>query len=392
MKHNFDLMLERRHNGSMKWEAPYINKRFHTHLQADDLFYPLFIADMDFTMDSQVKEKLVNFVNEGDLGYFHVQDSFYESIINWYDAIHHINVKKDWIIPSIGTITSLHLLADLHAKDKNILIMTPVYGPFYNCSKIGHTYTLPLKIQDQEYDIDFEQLENIFKVHQIHTLLFCNPHNPGGKAWTYEQLSRLVQLCKQYDVMIISDEIHGDMLISDKKFISLIQFFDEYDRIIVSSSPNKTFNISGLSTSFTICKNEYFNQQFQDYLKKLHIEPQRIGIYMIETVYNEGRQWYQDLLKYLRRNIEMVIGRLETTDMKIMKPDAGYLVWVHLPKIKDIDQFIIDLANQTHVLLETGSRFVDHYDGWLRINTATQYELLKEAISQFVEFYNEYNV
>lgn len=390
MKNDFGSILERRHNGSMKWEAPYINKRFHTHFQDEDQFYPLFIADMDFKMDENVQKRLMKFVSEGDLGYFHVQDSFYESIIQWYDEIHHIHINKDWIVPSIGTITSLHLLTDLFARNQNILIMTPVYGPFYNCAQIGHAYKMPLKNKNQEYLIDYDELEKMLKLHQIDVLLFCNPHNPGGKAWSYEELNQLVQLCKKYQVMIISDEIHGDILISDKQFVSLIQFFDIYDQIIVSSSPNKTFNISGLSTSFTICKNEDFNKQFNDYLSKLHIGPQRIGIYMIETVYNEGKQWYYDLLEYLRQNINMTMELLETTDMKIMKPDTGYLIWVYLPKIANIDQFVIDLANETHVLLETGSRFIDNYEGWVRINTATNSDLLKEAMMRFIEFYKSY--
>lgn len=392
MKHDFDSMLERRYNGSMKWETPYINKRFQTHLQADDQFYPLFIADMDFTMDHSIQNKLMSFIQAGDLGYFHVQDSFYESIIRWYHDIHGIQVEKEWIVPSIGTITSLHLLTDLFSRNQNILIMTPVYGPFMNCAKLGKPYTMPLTYQDHQYTIDFKELENTIQTQNIHTLLLCNPHNPGGKAWTYDELYQLVQICKRYQVMIFSDEIHSDILLSDEPFTSLIQFYDIYDHIFVSSSPNKTFNISGLSTSFTICKNSEYNQQFIDYLSSLHIGPQRIGTYMIESVYNEGREWYHGLLEYLKNNMETVISILETTDIEVMKPDAGYLIWVRLPKVKDIDQFIVDLANKTHVLLETGSRFVDNYEGWIRINTATQHQLLKEAINKFVEFYNEYGV
>lgn len=390
MKHDFDMMLQRRYNGSMKWESPYINKRFQTDLKADDKFYPLFIADMDFTMDQKIQEKLVDFVKAGDLGYFHIQDSFYESIIKWYDDIHHTHIEKNWIIPSIGTITTLHLLSDLFSKGKNILLMTPVYGPFYNCAQIGHPYTMSLKYVNHEYSIDFQELEHKFQTLNIQTLLFCNPHNPGGKAWSRDELNQLVKLCKKYQVMILSDEIHSDMLISQKPFTSLIEFFDEYDRILISTSPNKTFNISGLSTSYTICKNEDLNNQFNNYLSSLHIGPQRIGIYMIETVYNEGREWYKGLLEYLQRNIEMTVSLLETTDIEVMKPDAGYLIWVYLPKVKDIDQFIVDLANHTHVLLETGSRFIENNEGWLRINTATNHDLLKEAMIQFIEFYKNY--
>lgn len=392
MKHDFNLMLERRYNGSMKWEASYINQRFQTHFTDEDKFYPLFIADMDFTMDQGIKDKLMEFVGAGDFGYFHVQDSFYTSIIKWHEDIHHTHIQKEWITPSIGTITSLHLLSDLFSKDKNILILTPVYGPFYSCAQLGKAHTMPLTYIDHEYVIDFEKLEKTFQKKHIHTLLFCNPHNPGGKAWSYDELNQLVGLCKKYNVMILSDEIHSDILISSKPFVSLVCFFDQYDRIFVSTSPNKTFNISGLSTSYTICSNEDLNQQFNNYLSSLHIGAQRLGIYMIEIVYNEGRKWYQGLLEYLRRNIEMTIFLLETTDMEVMKPDAGYLIWIHLPKVKNIDQFIMDLANQTHVLLETGSRFIENNEGWLRINTATNHDLLKEAIEKLMEFYNHYEM
>lgn len=390
MKHNFDTMLQRRYNGSMKWETPYINKRFQTNLKSNDKFYPLFIADMDFTMDQKIQKRLVEFAQVGDLGYFHIQDKFYESIIRWYKDIHHVHVERNWIMPSIGTITTLHLLSDLFARGKNILLMTPVYGPFYNCAQIGHPYTLPLKYVDQEYCIDFEELEDCFRTSNIQLLLFCNPHNPSGKVWSYNELNQLVKLCRKYQVMILSDEIHSDILITNKKFTSFIEFFDDYDRIWVSTSPNKTFNISGLSTSYTICKNVDLNNRFNAYLSSLHISPQRIGIYMIETVYDEGREWYKGLLEYLRLNIEMVISILKTTDIKVMKPDAGYLIWAYLPKVNDMDRFVVCLANQTNVLLETGSRFIENNDGWLRINCATNHDLLNEAMIQFVEFYKIY--
>lgn len=389
MKNDFEQLLERRYNGSMKWESEYIKKRFHVSIDHQDKFYPLFIADMDFCMDKNVQNRLIDFVQKGDFGYFHIQDSFYDSIIHWYEDIHQEHIKKQWLTATCGTITSMHLLCDCFSKGKNILLMTPIYGPFQNCANRGHAYHYALHYQDGRYHICFEELETILQSKSIHTLLLCNPHNPGGISWSHDELEQLVLLCKKYDIYIFSDEIHGDLQISKNHMVSLVHFFEKYDKIVVCSSPNKTFNISGLSTSYTICGCQAINEQLNTYLASLHLGVQRLGIYAIECVYTYGKQWYYDLLEYLKRNMNMTISYLSQY-MEVMLPDAGYLIWVRLPKVKDVDKFVMDLAKDTLVLVETGSRFVDNYQGWIRINTATQHDLLQEAMEKLVNYYQEY--
>lgn len=390
MKEMFDRILHRKNNGSMKWETEYIKKRFQLELTDHDDFYPLFIADMDFELCPEVLEKFHQYYKNPDFGYFHIQSSFFESIVNWYKDIHHITINKDWIIPSIGTITSLHLVCDMLARNREVLYFTPIYGPFQNCANLGKKKSLPLLLKDNKYQIDFEKLEELFKTHGIKVLLFCNPHNPGGRMWKRGELQKLVSLCQQYHVTILSDEIHGDFEICDERFVSLIEFHDQYDQIIVSSSPNKTFNISGLSTSYLICANPKIIQEYGAYFNQLHLGCNRMGIWMVEAVYNYGKEWYYQLLEYLKENIQSAVDIMQKNDIQVMRPECGYLIWIHVSKVKNIDRFIIELAKETHVLLETGSRFVDNYEGWIRINVATRKDIVETAIKKFVKFYSEY--
>ena len=383
-------IMNRRNNSSMKWDYQYIKKRFLIDVDDHSTFYPLFIADMDYKMDEKIKKQLHQLVEEPDFGYYFTKDSFYTSIINWYQDIHNIHLLKEWIVPSLGTIASLHLACDMVAKDKDIVIMTPVYGPFLNAAKIGNPIKVPLLLKSHQYSIDFVKLENTFKDNDVHALLLCNPHNPGGKTWSEEELHALVLLCKQYNVTIISDEIHGDFQLTDKKYTSLIEYSHIYHNIIVSTSPNKTFNISGLSTSFILCADESLRKKYENYLSRLHLGCNRLGMDMIEYVYTYGKDWYHQVLEDIKTNVSTIVEVTKEAGCDVMIPEGGFLVWIHLPKIKDVNQFILDLAKDTHVLLETGTRFVDDYDGWVRINAATSIEIINDAMSLFQNYYKNY--
>ena len=383
-------IMNRRNNSSMKWDYKYIKKRFLIDVNDDSTFYPLFIADMDFQMDKNIKENLHQLVEEPDFGYYFTKESFFESIIDWYKDIHSIDIHKDWIVPSVGTIASMHLACDMLVNNEDVLIFTPVYGPFFNCSKIGNPKSLPLLLHNGQYSIDYVNLEKLFKEQNIKVLLFCNPHNPGGKTWDKDELYKLVLLCKQYNVTILSDEIHGDFILTEKKYTSLIEYSDIYDQIIVSTSPNKTFNISGLSTSFVLCANKELKARYESYLAKLHLGCNRLGMDMIEYVYTYGKDWYLDVLKVIKNNVNEIVEQAKEAGCEVMIPEGGFLVWVHLPGIKDVSQFILDLAKDTHVLLETGARFVDNYDGWVRINAATSSELVNTAMTLFKNYYKNY--
>ncbi|MBS6007954.1 MAG: aminotransferase class I/II-fold pyridoxal phosphate-dependent enzyme [Clostridium baratii] len=388
--YNFEDILDRKNNGSKKWSKEYIKKRFK--LEDTEEIYPLFIADMDFKLPEEIIEPVLDNIKSGDFGYFDVKNSFYNSVKEWYKEQYKCDIKKEWIVPSIGALTSMNLIIEniFDINDK-ILIFTPVYGPFKDVIK-NNNMTLvchKLFIKDNRYYIDFEKLES--QLEDVRGIILCNPHNPSGRCWSKEELERLLSLCNKKNITIISDEVHGDLTLKNNKFISLAKYLDNQKNIIVISSPNKTFNIAGLNISTFLCSSKILRENLEDEFNKRKMHVNRLGCDFSTICYKNGYKWVEALKANLTENMELAIDIIKNTDIEIIEPEAGYLLWVKLPHINNIDDFIIELANNKKVLLETGSRFIENYEGFLRINIATSKEILKEAMLRLVNFYNSYN-
>lgn len=388
--YSFEEILDRKDNGSKKWSREYINKRFKI---SDEENYPLFIADMDYKLPEEIINPINELITKGDFGYFDVIDSFYDSVIWWYKKNYSCSIKKEWIVPSIGALSSMHLIVEkIFNKKDNLLIFTPVYGPFKDVviNNNMNLYKYKLKIHKDRYYIDFKELNEFIKKNNINGIIFCNPHNPSGRCWSKDELDKLVSLCKQNNIKIISDEVHGDLVLGENKFNSLSGYLEENDNIIVISSPNKTFNIAGLNISTFLCGNPelklILENEFNN--RKLHVN--RFGIEVLTICYNTGFQWVEALRKNIKENMDMVINKIDIEGVEIMMPESGYLLWVKLDKVNDVDKFILELAKEKKVLLETGSRFINDYEGFVRINVATSKSILEEAMDRFVDFYKEY--
>lgn len=388
--YNFEDILDRKNNGSKKWSEEYIKKRFK--LEDTEEIYPLFIADMDFKLPEEIISPVLDNITSGDFGYFDVKNSFYNSVKEWYKEQYNCDIKREWIVPSIGALTSMNLIIEniFDINDK-ILIFTPVYGPFKDVIK-NNNMTLvchKLFIKDNRYYIDFEKLES--QLEDVRGIILCNPHNPSGRCWSKEELERLLSLCNKKNIIIISDEVHGDLTLKNNKFISLSKYLDNQKNIIVISSPNKTFNIAGLNISTFLCSSKILRENLENEFNKRKMHVNRLGCDFSTICYKNGYKWVEALKANLTENMELAIDIIKNTNIEIIEPEAGYLLWVKLPHINNIDDFIIDLANNKKVLLETGSRFIENYEGFLRINIATSKEILKEAMLRLVNFYNSYN-
>lgn len=388
--YNFEDILDRKNNGSKKWSEEYIKKRFK--LEDTEEIYPLFIADMDFKLPDEIIRPVLDNIMSGDFGYFDVKDSFYNSIKKWYKEQYKCDVKREWIVPSIGALTSMNLIVEnIFDKNDKILIFTPVYGPFKDAIK-NNNMTLvchKLFIKDNRYYIDFEKLESQLK--DVRGIILCNPHNPSGRCWSKDELERLIGLCNKNNITIISDEVHGDLTLKDNKFISLAKYLDNQKNIIVISSPNKTFNIAGLNISTFLCSNKILREHLEDEFNKRKMHVNRLGCDFSTICYKNGYKWLEALKANLNENMNLAIDIIKNTNIEIIEPEAGYLLWVKLTYISNIDDFVIELANNKKVLLETGSRFIENYEGFLRINIATSKEILREAMLRLVDFYNSYN-
>jgi len=381
--------LNRKNNGSMKWDLEYIQPRFGT---KQTKVYPLFIADMDYQWEPTLLDKYIEYCNSPDFGYFHVQKNFYDAVVNWYEDIHQLKLEKEWIVPSVGTVTSMHFLTNIFSKNQGVLYFSPVYGPFSNCAKLGNPVSCFMNLgENLRYWIDWDKLEQSIVLDNITTILFCNPHNPSGQAWSRKELEKLMCLVRKYDLYLFSDEIHGDLYVGQNRFISMIDLANEEDKVAVCTSANKTFNLSGLTTSYILTKHIRIQKQVKDFFSQLHIEVNRMGIEMTTLCYQSGRNWLEILNEQIKENISLLQSILGELPMcQVILPDYGYLVWVKLSEEINSELFVDDLAEKTGVLLEKGSRFKNNYDQFIRINVATDPQLLEEALSITANFLNNY--
>lgn len=387
--YNFQDILTREQNGSKKWNPEYISRRFPNHKKP---YYPLFIADMDYELPTEITSEFMRFIQRGDFGYFDILEDFNKSIIYWYKKFTNREIKDEWILPGIGTLASMNIVVKsiLEVGDST-LIFTPVYGPFKDIiiNNDLNLITQSLNLKNNRYYIDFEELENNIVQNNLKCVLFCNPHNPSGRVWSYEELNKLVKLCKKYDVLLISDEVHSDLVLQGNTFISMENFFSIYKNIVVSSSPNKTFNLAGLSASYLLIPNNKIHEKVKNEFSNNKLGINRVGYKFLTACYENGEDWVRELKINIEENINLVKSILNIEDIKFMEPEAGYLVWVKLEKVKDTLDFVETLARETGVLVETGTRFVGSEEGYIRINTATSKDILAESMKLLTFFYSK---
>lgn len=388
--YNFEDILQRRNNGSKKWNEEYIEKRFKVKDAAN--YYPLFIADMDFKLPKEVIEPLMEFIALGDFGYFDIKEEFYNSILKWYKDRYKSEIKREWIVPSIGALSTMNVMVDkLFKKGDSILVFTPAYGPFKDVvlNNRMNLVSYKMKLNNNKYTLDFKEVKALVEKEDIKGLIICNPHNPSGRCWSKEEINEIINICMEKNIIIISDEVHGDLDLGNN-FNTFSDYLNQYKNIIVLSSPNKTFNIAGLEISTFLCNNEEMRNSLEEELSKRKLHPNRVGTRALTLCYENGSLWVDELIKNIKENLDLTLDMLNVDGISTMAPDAGYLLWVKFDNISDIDDFIIKLAQEKKVLLETGSRFIKDHEGYLRINVATSKAILKEAIPMVVEFYKEY--
>ena len=385
--YNFEDILYREENGSKKWNKEYINKRFPNHKTP---CYPLFIADMDYKLPDEILSKFINTIQYGDFGYFDVLDKFNESIVNWYKNLNDIDIDKKLILPGIGTLASMNIVVKaLLNKNDNVLIFTPVYGPFKDIVENNGLNLVKQKLDEKNnrYYIDFEKLEANIIQYNLKCILMCNPHNPSGRVWSYEEIKKIVSLCKKYKLILLSDEVHSDLVL-DRKFVSMVTFANEYENIIVSSSPNKTFNLAGVCGSYLLIKNKDIYNKVQCEFTKNKLGINRLGYEFMTSCYENGQNWVNLLREKIKEHLNILESTLVNKGIQIMIPEAGYLVWLRLDKVNDSLTFVEELARETGVLLESGTRFIESENGYVRINLATSRCILEKAMKELDKFYD----
>ena len=324
MKFNFDKIIDRTNNFSAKWSE--MNKNFGT-----NNLLPMWVADMDFLTAPCVMEALKDRLEQGIFGYTTRPSSYNESIVNWLDNRFSWKINQEWLMFSPAVITSISLLIqNLTQKNDKIMIQEPVYSPFHNIveSNERNLVISPLvKLDDGSYVMDYEDIEA--KIKDVKVFILCNPHNPVGRVWTREELTRLGEICLKHNVLVISDEIHSDIILKNHKHTPFASISKEFrENTITCMAPTKTFNLAGLQSSFLVISNPYYYEVMDKAFSILDIKRNNaFSLVATEAAYNYGEDWLYELIKYIEDNVDFAIDYIKNhmPQLKVKKPEGTYL-------------------------------------------------------------------
>ncbi|CDG88286.1 MalY/PatB family protein [Xenorhabdus bovienii] len=385
MTYDFDDVIDFSKSHLLKWEypSPYLPSN------TDEAPLPLWIADMDFQCPIEVRNALHNSINQGVFGYSKASDSLFEAIMQWQLQHHRWPVKEEWIIQSPGVVNSLSLIIQTFTQlGDEILIQPPIYSPFYQCALLNgrRIVTAPLVEKELGYTLDLDVFEAAITPN---TKLFflCNPHNPTGYVWSKDELTAMGDICLRHGIMIISDEIHQDLILStDKNYLPFANICDEFsDTCITCTSPSKTFNMAGLQTSNLFIANKKIRKKLKHTYTccSLHI-PNRLGLVACEAAYRYGASWLAELLRYLRDNrmlLQQCLGQL--SKVRLFDADALYLGWMDFRNSGIAPENLQhELLNRAHLWLDDGIKFGADYAGFARINFACSRSTIDTAIQR----------
>lgn len=382
MIYHFEQTKDRHHSASIKWE------------QTKDIFgeenlLPMWVADMDFEPPKEVHEALKKRIEHGIYGYTFVPESTTNAIVNWLKKRHDWTVDPSWILYNTGVVPSIStaIQAFTEPGDK-ILLQTPVYAPFMVKVKLNNRVIVnsPLQLKNNRYEINFTDFEEKLK-QGVKLFLLCNPHNPGGRVWTIDELKQIADLCIKYNCLIISDEIHSDLVYKPNKHIPIASIDEKYkDHVITFIAPSKTFNIAGLQTSSAIIPNQKLSKKFELTLNKLgYYTLNTFGIFATEAAYLHGEEWLEQLLDYLKENIKIAQQFIEKEipQIEVMKPDATYLLWLNCRKMSLSDEEIKNaLIHKGKLALEPGPKYGPGGEGFVRMNIACGRNTLHEGLQR----------
>lgn len=388
MNYNFDELVDRRHTDALKLEA--LQPRW----GRTDLL-PLWVADMDFKTPPFIMEAIHQRCENGILGYTVCPQSYYQAIIRWVKERYNFEVEQKYItfIPGIvpGIAMALHCFTKPGDK---VLIQPPVYHPFRIVTReSGRTVVNnPLRINSEGiYEMDFDNLRQ--QIAGCSVMILCNPHNPGGRVWTSEELSTVADICHENNVLVISDEIHADLTFSPHQHIPFAMV-SERARMnsITFMSPSKAFNMPGMSSSHSIIFNDELREKFNQFLEGNEFNNCHVFSYVtVEAAYSNGTEWLDQVKDYIQKNMDFVEEYLQQNmpRIKTMRPQASYLVFLdcrdlNMGSQKELENFFVDKA---HLALNSGTIFGQEGEGFMRLNVATPRSILEKAMEQLQKAY-----
>ena len=385
-----EYLVERKGTYSLKWDA--LDKRFGN---AD--LISMWVADMEIKAPKEVIEALKERCEHGVFGYSYVSDEYYNSVINWLKEKHNYEIKKEWLRFTNGVVTAIYCFVNIFTKiDDAILILTPVYYPFHNAVKDNNRklITCDLKNTDGYFTIDYDEVEKKIVENKVKLFIQCSPHNPAGRVWKEEELARILEICKKHNVLVISDEIHQDIIMKGYKHIpSAIVANGKYaDNLITVSAASKTFNLAGLIHSNIIISNAELRKKYDEEIKKINqTEISILGMLATQVAYEKGSEWLENVKEIIEDNFNYLKTELNKhiPEIIITNLEGTYLVFLDLRKIIPIDKVKEFIQDKCNLAIDFGEWFGASFKGFIRINLATDPEIVKKAVKNIITEYKK---
>lgn len=384
MEYDFSRPTDRRGTDSYKWDsAP----------EADII--PLWVADMDFETFPAITEALQRRVAHGIFGYTRVPEAYYEAVCRWFGKRHGWHINREDIIYTSGVVPAVSaVIKALTLPGDQVIVQGPVYNCFFSsirnngCEMVSNS--LIYNKEELRYEIDFDDLERKLKHERARLMLLCNPHNPGGRVWTRDELTRVAELCRKYGVRVVSDEIHCELTLYDNEYVPFGSLPDELSRgSITCCSPSKAFNTAGLQIANIVCRDAEVRNRIDRAININEVcDVNPFGVIALQAAYSdEGYEWLTQLRKYISVNYDLLLERFarELPKCKVMRMEGTYLAWIdcselHIPS----DEIEKMLMHENKVWVNAGSMYGAEGAAFIRINMACTSELLNEGITRIV--------
>lgn len=383
MSYNFDEIIPRENTRSVKYDLR------ETIFGRGDVL-PLWVADMDFRTPDVVTDAIKQRLDHPILGYSIRDDKYNDALVDWLQRRHNWTIKKEWtaFAPGIVPAFNLAVMAFTHPGD-GIIVQPPVYFPFFGAVKDhGRKLVLnPLILEDGHYTMDYNNLEECCR-QGARMLILCNPHNPVGRVWTADELKRMAEICLKYNVLMISDEIHADLVNRGHKHVVLASLAPEIAaQTITMVAASKTFNLAGLGTASVIASNPELLEGYTKMLNAVHVGMGNIfGNVATEAAYNSGEPWLEQLLDYIDGNIQFLMSfqeRYLNSWVSCKAPEATYMAWLDFSSLNlDDDSLNKFIIHEAGLGLNQGVQFGLGGEGFMRINLACPRETLRKALDR----------
>ena len=379
MKYNFDEIVVRRGSNSYKWDAT----------EHEDVL-PLWVADMDFKAAPAIRKALAERVEHGVFGYTKVPDAYYDAIIQWFSRRHGWQIKRKWMQYTIGVVPAIScIIKAISMPGDKVLVSTPVYNCFFSSIKNNGCEIVesPLRRKDDlSYEIDFDEFEQKCADEKVVAYLLCNPHNPCGRVWTKEELTRIGEICRKHGVWVISDEIHNEIVMPGHRYTPFASLSEDNRRCSVTCvSPSKSFNLAGLQIANIICSDVALSRRIDRAININEVcDVNPFGVVATIAAYNESEDWIDELNSYIWKNYETLKRMLA---LPITPLEGTYLAWVDCSSIcqklsmnsEKLEEYLMEKAK---VYLNAGTMYGKAGEGFMRINLACPNVILTEALKR----------